>query len=148
MKHRIIITSCLLLTLSAGSLLAARQGAPEPAQPPTPAEITQMALADFDIDASMGLDVNEFTELLAFLHENRPARPPRGDGRRMGPARVGEGPPPGEDRVPSPDAGSLAAGLVKALDCDRDRQLSEPELVSAFELMHILRHRGRGPGRP
>ena len=132
MKHPII--TCILLTAGTTGLLAfpghgegqRRHG------PPPPDQMAERVIADFDTNASLGVDEIELADALAFLHENRPPPPPE--------VRERQGPPEPE----APDHGRLAARLLTGFDHDQDGQLNIDELTEAFA---ELQER-RGPPRP
>lgn len=81
MKH-IIIALALMTT---GTLMAVPQRGQGPGDgppPPEPGEMASHLIEAFDLDDSGSLDVEELAAALAFLHENRPQRPPHGLGPR------------------------------------------------------------------
>jgi hypothetical protein len=83
MKH--IITGIALI--ATGTLLAVPPqgqgpGSDGPPPPPEPGEMATHLVEAFDVDGNGALDVEELTDALIFLHENRPQRPPHERGPR------------------------------------------------------------------
>ena len=119
-----IITCLILSAMGTLPALAFERGSNRPPAPPPPEEVASLVIEDFDIDASLGVDAEELTAALAFLHEHRPPPPPDAP---QAPARIE---PTLEQHA------RLAADLIREFDKDQDGQLNPPELEVALEALH------------